>query len=64
MYYCKNKSTYLRKERKIGSFELKFKIPDEYDPKWKYYGMTNGVLGIVYHLDCEEPVILNKKQQF
>jgi hypothetical protein len=26
--------------------------------------MTNGVLGIVYHLDCEEPVILNKKQQF
>ncbi|CAD8186951.1 unnamed protein product [Paramecium octaurelia] len=58
-----NKSTYLKQERKCGPFDLRFKIPDEYDPKWKYYGMNNGVLGIIYTLDSEES-ILPKKNQF
>ncbi|CAD8199059.1 unnamed protein product [Paramecium pentaurelia] len=58
-----NKSTYLKQERKYGPFDLRFKIPDEYDPKWKYYGMNNGVLGIIYTLDSEDS-ILPKKNQF
>lgn len=48
------KSTYIKNERKLGPFDLRFKIPDEYDPKWKYYGMNNGVLCIIYDIDSED----------
>lgn len=55
-YLYNSKSTYLKNERKSGHFELKFKIPTDYDRKWSYLGMNNGVLGIVYDLDVEERI--------
>lgn len=53
-YLCNSKSTYVRNERKHGHFELKFKIPTEYDRKWSYVGMNSGVLGLVYDQDVDE----------
>jgi len=48
-------SDYLvRNERKYGDFEMRFKIPIEYERKWSHVGIENGVLKISYEKDLDE----------
>lgn len=44
----------VRNERKHGDFDMRFKIPSEYDRKWSYLGLENGVLKIIYEKDVDE----------
>lgn len=44
---------YEKSERKFGDFTLTFKIPDEYERKWSFFEMENGVLSIKYNKDCD-----------
>lgn len=44
----------VRNERKHGDFEMRFKIPSEYDRKWNYLGFENGVLKLIYEKDVDE----------
>lgn len=44
---------YEKSERKFGDFALTFKIPDEYERKWFYYEVEDGVLCIKYKKDSE-----------
>lgn len=45
---------FVRNERKFGDFEMRFKIPPEYERKWNYIGMENGVLRIQYEKDQDD----------
>lgn len=44
----------VRQERKYGDFEMRFKIPQEYERKWHYFGVENGVLKIEYLKDEDD----------
>jgi hypothetical protein len=37
-----------RQERKYSEFTLSFKIPENFERKWSYFGVENGVLKIMY----------------
>lgn len=43
-----------RQERKYGEFTLSFKIPENYERKWSFFGVENGVLKIVYDKDKDD----------
>lgn len=44
----------VKQERKYGDFTLTFKIPEQYERKWKSYTMENGVMIIIYEKDAED----------
>ncbi len=43
-----------RQERKYGEFTLSFKIPENFERKWSFFGVENGVLKIVYDKDKDD----------
>ena len=56
---------YEKNERKFGDFALSFKIPDEYERKWNYYEVEEGILCIKYKRDSDstdkdQTIILDK----
>ena len=46
---------YEKSERKFGDFTLTFKIPDEYERKWSYFEVEEGILSIKYKRDSDLP---------
>ena len=44
----------VKQERKYGDFTLTFKIPEQYERKWKSQTLENGVMIIIYEKDVEE----------
>lgn len=47
----------IKQEIKYGDFELKFRIPQEYDRRWSSFVLENGVLKLVYLRDEDESPI-------
>lgn len=45
---------YQKSERKFGEFNLSFKIPDEYERKWSYFNVKNGILTLKYKRDKDD----------
>ena len=45
---------YEKNERKFGEFTIRFRIPEEYERKWYFLDMKNGILTIKYKKDIEE----------
>ena len=41
-------------ERRYGDFTQTFKIPQEYERKWKHCSVTNGVLKMMFTQDTDE----------
>ena len=41
-------------ERKFGEFTLNFKIPEEYERKWYYCEISNGIMCLKYRKDTGE----------
>lgn len=41
-------------ERKFGEFTLNFKIPDEYERKWYFFEVDNGILILKYKKDMDD----------
>jgi HSP20 family molecular chaperone IbpA len=52
-----------RQERKYGEFTLSFKIPENFERKWSYFGVENGVLKIVYEKDKDDLIPSKYMQQ-
>ena len=44
----------LKQERKVGEFTMSFRIPEQYERKWKEYYCNEGVLIIKYDKDSDE----------
>ena len=40
-----------KNERKYGEFNLNFRVPDEYERKWYYFNLENGILTLKYKRD-------------
>ncbi|CAD8098459.1 unnamed protein product [Paramecium sonneborni] len=58
--YQEEQSDHIKKqERKYGEFTLSFRIPENFERKWKHFGIENGVLKIVYEKDKDD-IIPNK----
>lgn len=45
-----------KQERKYGEFTLSFRIPENFERKWSFFGIENGVLKIVYDKDKDDDV--------
>ncbi|CAD8086757.1 unnamed protein product [Paramecium sonneborni] len=64
--YQEEQSDHIKKqERKYGEFTLSFRIPENFERKWKYFGIENGVLKIVYEKDKEDIIpnqFINKNE--
>ncbi|CAD8170560.1 unnamed protein product [Paramecium pentaurelia] len=53
--YQEEQSDHIKKqERKYGEFTLSFRIPENFERKWKHFGIENGVLKIVYEKDKDD----------
>lgn len=58
---------YEKSERKFGDFAMTFKIPDEYERKWSYFEVEEGIMCIKYKRDMdagdriETPDVVDKK---
>ena len=46
--------SYDKNERKFGDFTITFKIPEEYERKWSFYNLSEGVLKLTYNRDTED----------
>jgi HSP20 family molecular chaperone IbpA len=53
-------SQYEKSERKFGEFTIHFKIPDEYERRWMYYEVKNGVLCLRYKKDADDHSIMSE----
>lgn len=49
-----NDKMFQKAERKFGEFNLNFKIPDEYERKWSYFNVENGILTLRYNKDKDD----------
>lgn len=49
-----NSHLFQKDERKFGEFTLNFKIPDEFERKWHFFEVENGILVLKYKRDVEE----------
>jgi len=44
----------VQSQRKFGSFEIPFKIPEEYQRKWDHIEVKDGILAITYKKDEDD----------
>lgn len=51
--YCQETDVkfFQKNERKFGEFNLNFRVPDEYERKWSYFNVENGILTLKYKRD-------------
>ena len=47
-------TAFQKNERKFGEFTLNFKIPDEFERKWSFFEVSNGILYLKYNKDQDD----------